>query len=147
MNLCRPPYLLRVQFYSASNCFDLSFSTLSTAAWKTHWFHALKESWLGIKLQRLYMDSIQYYWDVLTLADWMYATLSVKNFQLKFLPQRMAEHVTAIQTFLTYGSGIRPLLPCSSIAVHHFSSFCSTTTKISPFLKLRSSASWTWLKH
>ena len=36
---------------------------------------------------------------------------------------------------------MRPLLPCSSMAVHHFSSFCSTTTKISFFLKLRSSAS------
>lgn len=44
-------------------------------------------------------------------------------------------------TFLTYGSGMRPFWPCSFIAVHHFSSFCSTTIKTSPFLKLRSSAS------
>ena len=48
---------------------------------------------------------------------------------------------TVKHTFFTYGSGISPLLPRSSIAVHHFSSFCSTTINISFFLKLRSSSS------
>lgn len=46
-----------------------------------------------------------------------------------------------ILTFWTYGTGIEPVLPFLSLAVHHCSSSLNNIVKISPFLKLRSSFS------
>lgn len=44
-------------------------------------------------------------------------------------------------TFCTYGTGIEPILPYLSLAVHHCSSSLKSIVKISPFLKLKSSFS------